>query len=852
MPIATVNASALDLGFLDTMSATRLLNSTPLPADEMATLKTLRGFDTLSDADAFSRLVSVRGTVLDSVDALSLDDPCLGSGLLQLYNDRRISIASGLRVAALLRRGSSGGLGDQAINLYEYPCEPAPVKLFDRDFLRLTLNLGHQGELLNVPGYSGTEPGNALQQALWAYLNQAPELHALTQDLNRISSWVTVLESISNNLTLPADTTGSAWRIGSSILLEPGWTQTQRRQAALDAWALIEGDLKPRTEFALTFRQTYQQGLQYYTAGQLSGGTAYNDWMKKTGWFSYSDYYRTGEFAYVAGYGGAGSFSTNPTVKYNGDPTFHQIGVRSNGTKSTLSWNVGLNYLSDARRWNNKLIIAGDEESTQRGVVRGYMDNDGDGIIDQGTGRELMRYPEFYGGLKFDWNRSTQKLMGFNRNSAQLYEFIGSDADGFPTGKVARGSINLRSDLMDFKISADTKWAFAYPDYKLSIDPYYRTAISHWSTGTLQYATYRIGYDFKELRVNAALARSIEPGNTEIYATTTPGWTCSAYRWDGATKTALDSAQADPNGHMMFYLNSPLQAGDRIIIGSEISGWWSPTYTVPNTAATRLLQPRIVPGKKLQLESYGMNYLPQTFLGGTDLSNLQPSATPTTSSFGKSFLKTDLSDNASYWRVRNETQPQTSAAEYFTIAPGISSEFYPSFNARLRAGTSFDLLSPLNLNTDRFEYLPKGYFKHVGLTTDMSFGMQYHAYSGGQTGAPTSVTITLNYLDLSRPPVEQDTNGVAVALVRCLVLDATNHYPIYQFHGVNGTNDVCKSPHWHSFFGTVYPLESPTAAKTDPDPGSCGYGKIKDVPQATVRVPLSDFDSFKILHFPPL
>lgn len=855
VPLGTSEAPAFGQSYVATFNTHYALINTLLSSNELAMLKLYRPFTNLSDADAQTRFAGTRRAVLDAIDALSLDDPCLGDGLLQLYGNRRISLAFGYSryPDAELREDGSGEFGDEAMNLYDFPCPPTgiSVKLYDRDMVRLIQVLGHEGRHLVQDGYPGPEPTTLSAMAAWALTNQNREVSALMADLFWMSSLQAVLESITNNLTLPANAKGSPWRIGNTILTEPGLTATQRRDIALGLWGLTVGKLKPRTTHVLNFRLTYRTNLQYYLSGQIASPNSYNTLIKKTGWFSYSDYQRTGEFRYITGYGGAGQFTAPPSPQYVGDPTLWQIGTRSNGTKFELSFSVPLNYLSDAWRWSNNLIVAGDDEPTQQGVLRGYLDTTGDGIVNQASARELMRSPEFYGGLKLEYNFSSQSLWGFNRRTAQLFQFTGSDADGFPTGKVARGSLNLRPDLMDFHLARDTTWAVGLPDYDTPIGKYSRSVLSKWNTTSLQFTTYRVGVDFKEVGVNAALGSGLRVGDNRIYATATPGWTCMAYRWDGAVKTPLATAQADPNGHMVFDLGSDLQAGNRIIVGSEIAGWWSPTYTVAGQTTPQLFQPRVIPGNRVQLQVYGTYRAPHTFLRSGNLSTWQEDGTFTSSRFGNSFNK-EMLDGPAFWRVREDAKPLTAVPDFYEIAPGQKSEFHPSYNDIFRKSTGFEVVNVLpNLHTDRFDFEVSGKFKFVATTLDLNFALQYRMFNGAAFSSPAAVNISRKYEDLVKPRVERDTNGVDIALVPCLVF-STNHYPTYQFYLSNNTNDVCKPPHWHTPGYSAYPLESPTAGKPDPDQPNCGHGTEAAVSQVIFRVPLSDFDAFKILHIPPI
>jgi hypothetical protein len=854
VPLAIMEVPASDLSFISTLNAHLATANTALSSNELATLKLHPPFNSLSDSNIQVRFGVARYAVLNAIDALSYDDPALGATLLRLYANRRISVAfSESCYDSQLRDDGSYEVGDEAINLYEYPCGPVVPKLYSREMVSLIDVLGHQGKRALQAGYNGVEPTTQTLFASLALSNQLAEISVLLADADRTSRLLTTLDLVSKGMAMPINTRGVPWKIGDAILNDPSLvTMLDRQKTALSLRNYVAARIEPATSQRLNYRLTYQLNLQYYLGGQISPPTSYNGFIKKTGFFSYSTFLNTtGEFRYVTGYGGGGSFSSPPSPQYLGDSTFYQFGIRSNGTKQDFSWSVGLSYVSDARHWSNKLLIAGDDQPASQGVLRGYLDTNNDGIVDQASGREIMRGADMFGGLKLEWNPQLNRLMGFNRRTGGFIEFTGSDADGFPTGKVARGSITLRNDLMDFRSSLDGNWTLAWPDYNHSIDTHYITALSRWSTGTLQYASARVGYDFKEVSVNAALANGLRAGDTRIYATATPGWTCTAYRWDGMTRTPLDAAQADPNGHMIFYLGSPLQPGNRITVGSEISGWWSPNYTVSALDVPQMAPPRRTSLDRFQLEGRVDVRASYTFQKSLNLVSWNDDGTLLSSRFGDVFQDKTLTFGGSeFWRVRAEAKPIVAVPDYYSVGPGLKTELYPGFNDRINAMTFYGLYSPLNVNTGRFNFEATGKVDFAGLTGDPPFNFSYGAYSGGTTSAPATNVIVLDNKALTTPPVNQ-LDGQEVVRVWCLSLGGKN-YPLYQFHLANNPLDACGLPHWHGFGPLAYPLETPNTGLPDPNPSSCGYGTLPATPPVQILWGNDEFEAFKILHFPPI
>jgi hypothetical protein len=66
-----------------------------------------------------------------------------------------------------------------------------------------------------------------------------------------------------------------------------------------------------------------------------------------------------------------------------------------------------------------------------------------------------------------------------------------------------------------------------------------------------------------------------------------------------------------------------------------------------------------------------------------------------------------------------------------------------------------------------------------------------------------------------------------------------NYYPKQQFAIGSNPNDECKAQHWHKHT-TAYGLRAKTgtdiASTNDPAPDNCGFGKVGEVPEETIRV----------------
>lgn len=846
VPLGPTTSHAYGLSLTATLNYHYAAVNSPLSSNELGILKEHRPFNNLAtDNDVTTVFVNIRRDVLDTINGLRYESPRRADLLLQAYNNRRISLAfGGGREDGVGFRGD----GDVAINLYDFPCDPGPLKLYEPDMIRLGLNLNRAASYALKKGYYGPEPVTAQLEALWALTNQCREIWALCDDIELMKECAYVLESITNNLRLPSDACGFAAFMGALLLSDTSLTDADKRAKALKGLRLINNSWLPEAEAELGWRKFYKQGLQYYLSGDISSFFAYNDPFKKVGVFYCSRYFKSNEFTRVTTVGGGAFLTALPSPKIVGYSNVTQYATRADGSTASATLTIPLTYVSDGMLRGNNLYIAGSDETTAQGVILGYRGTSGNGFFDPGSGRELFRSSDLYGGLKLGWNPYDKTLMAFNRYSGDVFEFNGMDADGFPTNKIAKGTVSLRNDLMDFRISRDGNWAFGSPDTLKLTAAYSYTSISFLNPSNSLFQNYRIGDDFSETEVSPALASVPHDGGNQLWATTTPGWTCNVYRWDGAMKTSLGTATADPAGHMIFNLSDMLHAGDRFYIGNVNYSVQSPTYTVPAPARAQLFPPRISSGGKVHIQAYGQDWSPHTFQCSPNLTDWIDDKAVYTTGFGNTFLRSSL-NTTMFWRTREDAKPLTGTPDYYKVDVGSQGTFYPTFNDRTRSGATYQLTYAPNVPTSHFNFNPNGTFSYVGASFDFGFNFQYQYYQGGETSAPITVVLGVTYANLNNPPA-YSSNGVDYVSVPCLKVGG-QHYPMYQFEVANNPADVCPDPHWHTPYATVYPLESPSVGIPDPNPHECGFGKVPEVPREDYVVTLDNFNSFKVLHFPP-
>jgi len=165
-------------------------------------------------------------------------------------------------------------------------------------------------------------------------------------------------------------------------------------------------------------------------------------------------------------------------------------------------------------------------------------------------------------------------------------------------------------------------------------------------------------------------------------------------------------------------------------------------------------------------------------------------------------------------------------------------------------GMQFILVDPPALHPDLFTWDPqKGELTVTGLTTISQITFRYKLVGSFFETEPVAVTVTF---DPRRNFAEEFlTSGPDKVKVPCLKLDNLL-YPVYQFRLTNSPGDDCKEPHWHAH-GPVFPVDvlSPTG-RSDPNPPSCGFGRVKEVPSDFFELSKEAWQKFLIDHIPPI
>lgn len=856
VPLGNVQALPYNLSLEQTYVGYSALINEPLSNAELTELAQFRPFDTDGgNANIQIRFSNLRRAVLDGINVIGRDEPKVADSLYSSYRNKRLSLAfsDDFKLDSQLRDDGTSEYGDESVNLFDFPCSDTPsviLKLYDPQMFRLINTLSLEGLRTVQTRYTGAFPTTQINFAQWSLANQLAEVNVATKILAYYSFMSNYFNSIAISLQLPVGANGLGAHFGGAILNDNSLTSIQKQDAARNLLVRLEGEYKPKEGFYLQMRQFYRDGLQNYIAGQLPGAS-YNHFMRRTAWYDSTTKRDTGEFRRITLTAGSGQFSNPSTlVTHN---YFRQIAVRVDGTKAEFTHTLApLNSIAGAYRWGSRFLVGGDSATTSEGVIWGFRDTNDDGLLEENTGREVLRSTMFYGGYSILKHPVSNAKYVFSRVSNKLFELTGSDVDGFPTSFTDRGTLTTtKNDLLSARISYTGDWAVGLSDYNIPVDKYSFAVEARYNTTTTKYEHYRHSYPFTESQVSPALAETPVPNTSYLEATGTPGTWLNAYKVNGGM-TLIESAQVDPNGHVAFQAASPLLAGEALVLKDLQTDYFSPNYFVPNTIVPKFHTPRLTGYDRVQFQAVAQpNYL-YDLQYGTDPGDLVTGWTYNSPRSGNVFWGTTLSDNDTMFVAGVVRVPTTTGTtDYYRVAPGSSQQYHPKINDRYSVGAAFGLTTPSTLDPERFSFALHGRFSYTALTLSASYSFNYRINDVGQTSPPVNVVILADYPGLVNPPVLVDPGtGIQSVQAPCLVLGGL-HYPIYQFNCGNGAADVCTSPHWHSF-GLVYPLEPPGIGIPDPNPSSCGFGKVSQVPFAIVPTSISAWSDFKVAHVPPL
>jgi hypothetical protein len=863
VPISVVTEVELARSGTQTLDDILKLAPAVLPAGTRTTLRGHPGFASLTDPDVDIKFNAINTLALESIEVLRVGDEALGTGLLGMYLNQRVSIGVGgvVNLIAETRHDGSSRVADDAINLYWLPnLTPGAttIKLYEPDGFQLMNILGRQGCLAMFDGYHGPQPQSMGDEALFnqALFNQAYSCGQL--EVARISATLDVMDGIAANLTLPENAFGVAAGIGRDLLRDDSLSDQEKRDSANLLRGYLAGSYLPIARQQLDYHELAATVSGLVLDNKFSGIGSASEPLKLASTWNYSLPQSMGEFNLVTVLGGGGTIDQtdpqNPLVL--GNNGFWQIGGRADG--STLEEQINIedvDYLVGASRWDDKLLVAGYSLNSLSTKFYAYTDSDADGRVETGTRQLLFDTPMFSQGLHLNWNRGRDELYALDLGTRDLYQLDMFNGLGLPTSLTGRGGLGDRyQDVTKVDFSTDGKWAVGYLGYGLALQPHTFTLEARYTEADGGFRPIRESFRYEEVKLNPAVAETPWAGSLGIRATYTPNEIVAIEKWTGGTWDELGSAQTDPYGRAILELSEPFAAGGKYRFTSEDRMATSPTYVAPPMlSGPLLLNPKLRRDRWFRATS--------VFEPESDIEvewkvglNLEWSSggVKTTPMIGAVDHKIDVTGiNSAVMRAQVVEKPPVLRPEYFALPPVAIFALYPGWNDFFRYGAAFEPSRLQDVNNPYLAIPGMGsftsrLFMYANRNGPISF--EYKFTQGLYTGLLNAMVVVPEIAKVIRPPVEYNELGEEVVYIKCLIIGG-NEYPVFQFKMIPPDN--CLFIHWHSpAFPRVYHLDDDFAGIVDPDPSFCGYGTIYELAVEPVEVLLDDWLDFTDAFLP--
>lgn len=857
VPITAVSRVDFDESLSDTIRSLSNLTPPVLSLGSVATLQAQPEFSGFSDGDIGGYVNGVRNLTIRGISAISRENVDSAGAVISLFQNNRLNLAYGSTTgcAIEIRQDASSRVGDESVNFYWHP-KPVVGKteyhLFEPDGYMYASLLADVGVAVRLGSYQGPPPTYDQAEAQWAQANQANELTISTARLGRLNDTVTMLGGIIDNLSIPSGVGGFSSYVGRSLLRQDGWTDTQKQDAARELRGYIYGCMLPEAQLDFDHRSLYKLSLDLYLNFKLSSSPSYNEHIKRAGNWHFDLMRDSGEFRWISVTGGGGMIN-DPTGSptFSGKNSFWQTAARLDGTKVEQEFVIpGVDYLSSAFRWDNKLIVGGISMANQTTTFYGYLDQDNDGRVEDGTRRTLFSANMFDGGFDIRWNNSVGELGLLDLKTRGLYRATGSDTDGFPTGFSDWGTLgDARKDLLKLRFSIDGKWATGFPDIGTTLTPYYHTTEALYDMTNGKFKDLRVSYRYDEVKLKPAVAETPWAGSLDLRATYTPNSVLNAYKYDKPSTTWLmaGSGFSDPFGRAMIRFDSALAAGDLIRLGSDPEDI-SPNYCVPVSS----INPRLFDIDLYRMDNAKLSYFgqPETEMDlefTTDFNQWNVLQSAFTTMFGIATHKLQQLPNQGFFRVQAKPKQTLLVTDYLPVAFGVPFYFHPGWNDRYGLGTTFDFATPYPAEVVAFATATG--VAQLLLHTSGPSSFSYRVFQNAVFIQAGQLILYPELRKLFFPPVTLDGQLAGVE-IRCLVIGGEN-YPMYQFN--LGHPDACPDTHWHKPPpNRVYHLNNDTTGLADPNFSGCGFGSFFEIPQTTVFVPVLGYQLFAINHPPTL
>jgi hypothetical protein len=663
--VVTLSSEELSNNPADWLSLTQSLSqaialarsraNTPLDQERFIVLRGLPPFQGLDDSAIQNRFQTIHTAIVASIELIGMEKPSAAESVVRMITTGRFGLGFGGKpgLSSELREDGSGLVGDEALNLYQFPISSEPIPKYSIDMYRLTSTLAREGFRMENRGFTSFAPISSLSpagyltnEAMAVLQTQWREMEAAREGLVRLDSILSALNGIVSSGEIPPDSKGIAAGIGHALVRDPILTLPQKQNVAGELRGYLRGIEQPKAFMDLEYRTAYYRSADAWLKGQTSQSQSVTAALRDSAYFHYGIIQPSRPLRYVSYMVGYWSHpnvfndiqldpQTFPAIIPAGNEV-RQIGVTADGLSRTQRvFNVtGLKNITGATIWGSSLWLAGNSPDNVNGAIWAYKDSDNDGLFDEATASKAIEFTGFNGGIAFGRNTMEGFPFLLNRSMGDLYRLDGILADK-PTTWTQYGRISSRTDLREFGFSGN--YVYGVNDWDSPLTRGMRWSQAKLQPGGSQFVPLGDHFDpFTYAEVTPALGSGLRAGAFDVFITGTIGRDVTAYDINGS-ETALGTIKIDPAGRGVFHLGTALTEGHGVRFLDD-KGLKSTTYKIPPVEPLRFGRPETLPDGTLLLQAFGMPDRPYTHLSGTSLNGWEEDDCVKSSRFG-SFLR---------------------------------------------------------------------------------------------------------------------------------------------------------------------------------------------------------------------
>jgi hypothetical protein len=546
----------------------------PVPAADLARLKMQPPFMGMTDENVQQKIVKMRLSLLDIIEAIRTENPRIADCLQQQFDANRVCIDfAHPEASGSIRHDRKPECNAEPINIgiNKLPCDRLP--LFDPLMSALISTLLHEG-LHGIQDWRPAPdapfpPMTDRDKALTWEAYHCREKETSDLEVQVACELVAVLEALAAGNPIPANARGVARRIGESISNNPPLSADQKKAAAAKLLA-DEKDLKEAYQLIADCRGEHKKAYGDFIAGRITKARL-NETLATNTWFLI--------------YGRVGGLGPN-RIAYLGtgsSPRFRQLG---NGTREEFAL-AGLDrvFAMELLAGGRKAIFIGDELETGDGIILGYADTDGDGFFEEGTRQELLRSNDFADGVHLARNPANGDLVALNRSENSLLRLKDLNGDGFPDSYEFLGGFDFQQDeVLYLSFSADGRTAYGHTEF----DPRLGGVILPHDTWAVARAPVPGGEYLPENSVVALSLATLGPvfeaeplaGQYFVWANGMPDTEVEVHRITGGLSQLAGRVRTDANGRAILTLAAPLMAGQQLQLKDPARNFQSALQTV--------------------------------------------------------------------------------------------------------------------------------------------------------------------------------------------------------------------------------------------------------------------------------